>query len=592
MADIAGLRVVLSGDASGVTKATSEAKAALSSVSSSASSATSGLSKLTGGLKGSQLALQSAESAANEFGGSLLGTNLAIAGIVGAIVLLKQAYNEATAGTRIAKESLAAYNAEISKQTGNVQAEIANVDGLVKAVENENLSRKARQKALDELQEKYPAYFSNQKIDISNTDALKTATDSLTAALVRQARAKGFTDLIADTEKKISELKLGSLDDQVSVLDYTVGLFKGLGDVGDAAMATIGRTTARTNEQIKVLTTTSQKYKDELAKVIAEQFQFGDELGKTAKAKGVKDDLFDTLRKNLAKLRVEYNLGIIDAEKYYGGVSAAYKAGVDALVTLGRTEDNLYVKRFAALSNQYNTFKNLAQLFSSIKFSVTQAELKNPLIDKTGEVKTIKIPVLIEANFLTDAQKVKRQAAIALGNVLLQQGQALKTLAAQAFSEGLGNLGNVLGDILTGKGLTDAFNRIGNFIGSLIKKFGEILVQSGVQILLLKQAAKALIANPFLSIAAGILAQGVGAALQNSFSGIGSFAKGGQVFGKQLAVVGDNPSGKEAMIPYEDFGKVARTILGQGSGGYIADARISGNDLLLVFNRASIASKR
>jgi hypothetical protein len=52
--------------------------------------------------------------------------------------------------------------------------------------------------------------------------------------------------------------------------------------------------------------------------------------------------------------------------------------------------------------------------------------------------------------------------------------------------------------------------------------------------------------------------------LFSSMSGIPKFAKGGMVNGLTMAVLGDNPSGKEAVIPFEKMG----SFLSQyGTGG-------------------------
>ena len=52
-----------------------------------------------------------------------------------------------------------------------------------------------------------------------------------------------------------------------------------------------------------------------------------------------------------------------------------------------------------------------------------------------------------------------------------------------------------------------------------------------------------------------------GAATSALFNSIPSFSNGGVAIGKQLAIVGDNPSGVEAMIPKEDWGKFGATKL-------------------------------
>ena len=82
----------------------------------------------------------------------------------------------------------------------------------------------------------------------------------------------------------------------------------------------------------------------------------------------------------------------------------------------------------------------------------------------------------------------------------------------------------------------------------------------------------------------GALLGGGGGLLSSLLGGISSFASGGIVTGPQLALVGDNPGRKEAIIPSEMFGQI-------GGGGNL-EARISGNDLLILLNRANNSRNR
>lgn len=61
---------------------------------------------------------------------------------------------------------------------------------------------------------------------------------------------------------------------------------------------------------------------------------------------------------------------------------------------------------------------------------------------------------------------------------------------------------------------------------------------------------------------------------------IPSFAEGGMVTGPTLALVGDNPSGKEAIIPWEKMGSM-------GGDTVIPKLVIKGSDLHVIFNRYS-----
>jgi hypothetical protein len=66
-----------------------------------------------------------------------------------------------------------------------------------------------------------------------------------------------------------------------------------------------------------------------------------------------------------------------------------------------------------------------------------------------------------------------------------------------------------------------------------------------------------------------------------------AFAQGGLVTGPMLAMVGDNQSGKEAIIPFERMGEFLQMAGAGQSQNVVVTGRISGNDILLTNDRAS-----
>jgi hypothetical protein len=68
--------------------------------------------------------------------------------------------------------------------------------------------------------------------------------------------------------------------------------------------------------------------------------------------------------------------------------------------------------------------------------------------------------------------------------------------------------------------------------------------------------------------------------LFSSMSGIPKFAKGGMVMGPTLAMIGDNASGKEAVIPFERMPQFLSNF-GTGSSDMRVEVvgKISGEDI-------------
>ena len=88
-----------------------------------------------------------------------------------------------------------------------------------------------------------------------------------------------------------------------------------------------------------------------------------------------------------------------------------------------------------------------------------------------------------------------------------------------------------------------------------------------------------------LAAAAGSLAAGVFNSAINSIAPP-KLARGGLVTSEQLVTVGDNPSGKEAIIPFERMGEFLNMAGGGGATRVTGLFEVRGSDLVLVLDRA------
>lgn len=96
--------------------------------------------------------------------------------------------------------------------------------------------------------------------------------------------------------------------------------------------------------------------------------------------------------------------------------------------------------------------------------------------------------------------------------------------------------------------------------GNAARQFIASQIASGIATIISKTFAST--KNPWLGIVLGGVAGGLAAATFNSV--VPKFAKGGMTHGPQLAMVGDNPSGKEMIIPSEQWGKMGQNIKIEG----------------------------
>jgi hypothetical protein len=107
-----------------------------------------------------------------------------------------------------------------------------------------------------------------------------------------------------------------------------------------------------------------------------------------------------------------------------------------------------------------------------------------------------------------------------------------------------------------------------------------IRLLAAVAAAMLLVAVMALVTGGANIAAAGGFLSAVGP-IFSAMSGIPKFAKGGMVMGPTLAMIGDNASGKEAVIPFEKMGSFLSQY-GTGEGGNMkveVVGRISGEDI-------------
>lgn len=147
-----------------------------------------------------------------------------------------------------------------------------------------------------------------------------------------------------------------------------------------------------------------------------------------------------------------------------------------------------------------------------------------------------------------------------------------------------------------------AISESGATIASVLKATGKAALNAASDFLRAKiiEAISAFIADSFgkFGILGAAVAAGGGALVGalfkgaiNKVTGLTKLAKGGLAFGPTSAIVGDNPAARtdpEVIAPLSKL----KDYLNPGGGAMIAEARISGNDLLILVNNAERANNR
>lgn len=129
-------------------------------------------------------------------------------------------------------------------------------------------------------------------------------------------------------------------------------------------------------------------------------------------------------------------------------------------------------------------------------------------------------------------------------------------------------------------------------LASAIRQSVGVIVGDMVKVFVAKALA-GLPPSPFLLAAAPAIATLAGNLAKGLIGKIGlkAFADGGLVFGPTPALVGDNPGARtdpEVIAPLSKL----KDYLNPAGGAFVAEARISGTDLLILVNNADRANKR
>lgn len=202
-------------------------------------------------------------------------------------------------------------------------------------------------------------------------------------------------------------------------------------------------------------------------------------------------------------------------------------------------------------------------------------------INRSGNKKDDPITTLTDSYMISLEQNQDE-----LLKALAQAKQERREAIIDSFNDNFTGIGaDFIGDafegMFSGEGMQGAMK-------NMLMSLGGALQQVGKQFLVAEHAVK-LMKETFGSgpwaalgaIAAGGVIKGLASNIQ-----IPALAMGGMTTGPQLALIGDNPSGKEAVIPFERMGEFMNMARGADTGGYIAETRLDLNHLWIGLKRA------
>lgn len=141
---------------------------------------------------------------------------------------------------------------------------------------------------------------------------------------------------------------------------------------------------------------------------------------------------------------------------------------------------------------------------------------------------------------------------------------------------------DIIEGIFSGDGLKNSMKNV-------LIAMGNFAIQIGRQAAVIIKLKEALFTSMKLPQAIALIAGGAIVKGLASRINIPKLAEGGMATNPTLAMIGDNASGKEMVLPFEKTGQFANMIaqqMGGGGGNFSVATKISGNDLLILVERA------
>jgi hypothetical protein len=294
---------------------------------------------------------------------------------------------------------------------------------------------------------------------------------------------------------------------------------------------------------------------------------------------------------------------------------------LDLLATAAKTYDDILQNRLEDIDAEYKITGDLNTRIEQTADAYRDAAIAAQRLGDVERAKELKALMQGQQVAPTVTPRIEAQqiAIPALNNKELQgttqelgdiaEGFRTAEEAAQSFGASVEqaieqaaesmtiNFSKMLGQTLaTGKGMEGLGRMVLNTLADLAVQVGEIAIGVGISIKGIRKSLETL--NPAVALIAGIALVALGTyaktALQSAGGGsVPAFAQGGLTTGPMLAMVGDNQSGKEAIIPFERMGEFLQMAgAGQSNANVTVTGRLQGRDLVISNERTTFNRNR
>lgn len=422
---------------------------------------------------------------------------------------------------------------QITEETNkNFETEAKNIGGLVAIVNNQAMSMTQRKNALAEIQKIYPDYLANQNLEKVTSDQLKTATTSLTAEILKQAKAKAAYAKLQELSAKMLEYEIGQQRAQASTQAEVAKLY--------ASGATASQVTKFIESQ-KNIGTIAAKQAEQIQQQINAILKLASAENLTIAPVQQSADAITNQTNALKELQKTTQGGAADVSKVVPGTQFGASAPS--------------IEKFAAATGPMQQYTQV-------------------VVAETGKQEVA----------MSDYEQ-------RMGTAMEGVNQAFNNLTAA----GLESFGQLLWDIMTGQvnSFQDFGKRLLQAVAAFMKSFGQALIATATASKAFKEL---LIAHPVAAIAAGVALVAGSAVINNMLEAgpnVTAFADGGIVSGPTLGLMGEYPGAStnpEVIAPLDKLQKLMKPS--DSGAGFVASTHISGRDLAIVLERYNKDSRR
>lgn len=201
------------------------------------------------------------------------------------------------------------------------------------------------------------------------------------------------------------------------------------------------------------------------------------------------------------------------------------------------------------------------------------SQISNPALDAPRGLMTPQAPTWLQGMVDGADMKAAQENLQAIENIMANIASTSQQLGSQ-FGTAFGML------VMGAEGAQDAMRSFAtSAVDAAFQAATAFAVQAATQSSLAAGPGAAIIMPALITAGIGLM--------REVFKGITGLATGGLTTGPMLAMIGDNPSGKEAVIPFERMGEFLN-MAGAGQSQHVTvSGRISGNDILFINERTS-----